>query len=173
MLGKREILQIGTIVKVRYENDSKDTYAVIVGHLTLTEQMQCHYDYICVEFPYGIERGVFYINHTDILETLYHCADHEKLHENWMERKYGEYLAYYKQYRPDLRPDMNEIKKRKVLAEETLGHFATKQKAITLTATIITAIGIGITAFLTKQWIAVPGALLFSVMGFVMGRFID
>ena len=111
MLSKREIMSVGTIVRIRYENDCKDTLAVIVGHLSLSKQMQCHYDYICVEYPFGIERGILYVNHTDILEKLHYFLDYDELHSKWMERKYGDFLVYYKYYRADLRSDMNDIRK--------------------------------------------------------------
>ena len=106
MLSKREIMSVGTIVRIRYENDCKDTLAVIVGHLSLSKQMQCHYDYICVEYPFGIERGILYVNHTDILEKLHYFLDYDELHSKWMERKYGDYLVYYKYYRANLRSDI-------------------------------------------------------------------
>lgn len=86
-----------------------------------------------------------------------------------MERKYGEYLAYYKHYRVDLRPDMNEIRKRKVVAENMVSHHTKKQKAIIMAITISITIGIGLTALFTKQWLAVPGAVLF----FIAGRVVD
>ena len=81
MLSKREIMSVGTIVRIRYENDCKDTLAVIVGHLSLSKQMQCHYDYICVEYPFGIERGILYVNHSDILEKLHYFLDYDDIKE--------------------------------------------------------------------------------------------
>lgn len=39
MLSKREIMSVGTIVRIRYENDGKDNLAVIVGYLSLSKQM--------------------------------------------------------------------------------------------------------------------------------------
>lgn len=169
MLSKREILSIGTLVRIRYDDDNKDTFAVIVGHLTLSKQMKCHYDYICVEYPYGIEKGIFYINHSDILETLYHCTDYDDLHSKWMERKYGDYLAYYKYYRVDLRPDKNEMRKRYIRAKNLVDYYTPKFRIIISVINILIAIGIGLTAFFTKQWLAVPGAVLF----FIAGRLVD
>ena len=165
MLSKREIFSVGTVVKIRYENDCKDTVAVIVGHLSLSKQMQCHYDYICVEYPFGIERSLLYINHSDIFETLFCFADYNELHSKWMERKYGDYLAYYKHYRAELRPDMNEIRKRNIRSKNLIDRYTSKFRIIISVISILTAIGIGITAFLTRQWLAVPGAVLFAFVG--------
>lgn len=170
MLSKREILSIGTVVRIRYENDGKDTLAVIVGHLTLSKRMKCHYDYICVEYPYGIEKGIFYINHADILETLYYCTDYEDLHSKWMERKYGDYLAYYKYYQVDLRPDKNEMRKRSIEAKNLVDYYTPKFKIITGIISILIGIGIGIAAVLTHQWLAVPGAVLFAIIGLFVGK---
>ena len=128
MLSKREIMSVGTIVRIRYENDCKDTLAVIVGHLSLSKQMQCHYDYICVEYPFGIERGILYVNHSDILEKLHYFLDYDELHLKWMERKYGDFLVYYKYYRADLRSDMNDIRKQIFNAKNRLDNYALKLK---------------------------------------------
>ena len=128
MLSKREIMSVGTIVRIRYENDCKDTLAVIVGHLSLSKQMQCPYDYICVEYPFVIERGILYVNHTDILEKLHYFLDYDELHSKWMERKYGDYLVYYKYYRADLRSDMNDIRKQILNAKNRLDNYALKLK---------------------------------------------
>lgn len=168
MLSKREIMSVGTIVRIRYENDGKDTLAVIVGHLSLSKQMKCHYDYICVEYPYGIEKGIFYINHSDILETLYHCTDYQELHCKWMERKYGDYLAYYKHYRVDLRPDKNEMRKRHIAAKNLVDYYTPKLKNIIGIISVLIGIGIGITALFTHQWLAVPGAVIFVLVAVYM-----
>lgn len=168
MLSKREIMSVGTIVRIRDENDCKDTLAVIVGHLSLSKQMQCHYDYICVEYPFGIERGILYVNHSDILEKLHYFLDYDELHSKWMERKYGDYLVYYKYYRADLRSDMNDIRKQIFNAKNRLDNYALKLKNFISLICAITGIGIGITAFLTHQWLAVPGAVIFVLVAVYM-----
>lgn len=170
MLSKTSILAIGSIVKVYFKDDENETIAVIVGHLTISGDIRCHYDYICVEFPFGIEKGLLYINHPDITSVLYSCPDHDGLHSRWMERKYGDYLGYYKHYRVDLRPDICEMRHQVAMAENTLNRYIKQKSVIKWSVLIISSIGIGITAYITKQWWIVPGALFIGSVGYFSGR---
>ena len=96
MLEKNEILPVGSIVTVDFNIErGEKTILVIAGHLTLQRNMISRYDYTCVKFPMGTEKGLFYINHTDIVAILYESPDYFGLHEAWMTRKYAEYRAYY------------------------------------------------------------------------------
>ena len=119
-------------------------------------------------YPFGIERCILYVNHSDILEKLHYFLDYDELHSKWMERKYGDYLVYYKYYRADLRSDMNDIRKQIFNAKNRLDNYALKLKNFISLICAITGIGIGITAFLTQQWLAVPGAVIFVLVAVYM-----
>ena len=85
-----------------------------------------------------------------------------------MERKYGDYLAYYKHYRVDLRPDKSEMRKRHIKAKNLVDYYTPKLKNIVSIISLLIGIGIGITAFFTHQWLAVPGAVLFAIIGLII-----
>lgn len=55
----------------RNSDEGKHTIAVIMGHLTLRRDMISRYDYTCVEYPCGIENGLFYVNQEDIIEVIH------------------------------------------------------------------------------------------------------
>lgn len=170
MLSKASVLAIGSIVKVYFKEDENETVVVIVGHLTLSGDTRCHYDYICIEFPGGIEKGLLYINHPDITDVLYSCPDHGGMHSKWMERKYGDYLGYYNHYCADSRPDISDMRHSIAMSENIVKRYKRKKQLIMWTVFIISIIGIGITAFITKQWLAVPGALFLGVLGYINGK---
>ena len=102
---------------------------------------------------------------------LYHCTDYDDLHSKWMERKYGDYLAYYKHYRVDLRPDKNEMRKRHIAAKNLVDYYTPKLKNTISIISVLIGIGIGITALFTHQWLAVPGAVLFAIVGIFVNKF--
>lgn len=166
MLKKQEILSIGSIVRIHFENDEKDTIAVIIGHLSLTKRFKCHYDYICVEHPYGLERGIFYINHTDIIEIIENCKNNNAQHSNWMERKYPEYMAYYNQYNHDERPDKDSLREQFANAEEYL--TAKQHKGLKIILNII--IGIMLFAMTVFDWRIGIGADISFIVGVLIGR---
>lgn len=165
MLKKQEILSIGSIVRIHFENDEKDTIAVIIGHLSLTKRFKCHYDYICVEHPYGLERGIFYINHTDIIEIIENCKNNNAQHSNWMERKYPEYMAYYNQYNHDERPDKDSLREQFANAEEYL--TAKQHKGLKIILNII--IGIMLFALTVFDWRIGIGADISFIVGVLIG----
>ncbi len=170
MLQKNQVLPIGSVVTVRFKSDvGRETVAVIVGHLTLRNDRKCCFDYACVEYPAGIEDGLFYINEPDIVSVLYQANDTGQMHEKWMERKYAEYQAYYRQYRPDLRPSIDDVRTK----TKNAGGISRHLKRIRLTRRWVCAIGflIGtvLTAVLTKSWEAVTGAVLFFITGWLFG----
>lgn len=170
MLQKNQVLPIGSVVTVRFTSDvGRETVAVIVGHLTLRRDRKCCFDYACVEYPAGIEDGLFYINEPDIVSVLYQANDTGQMHEKWMERKYAEYQAYYRQYRPDLRPSIDDVR----MKTKNAGGISRHLKRIRLARRWVCAIGflIGtvLTAVLTKSWEAVTGAVLFFITGWLFG----
>lgn len=111
MLTKNHVLPIGSVIAVRFNSDEgKHTIAVIIGHLTLRRDMVSRYDYTCVEYPCGVENGLFYVNQEDIIDVIHRTPDHDNLHMDWMEVKYAEYLAYYRHYDPDGRPDIDSLR---------------------------------------------------------------
>lgn len=170
MLQKNQVLPIGSVVTVRFSSDAgRETVAVIVGHLTLRNDRKCCFDYACVEYPAGIEEGLFYINEPDIVSVLYRACDTGQMHENWMERKYAEYQAYYRQYRPDLRPSIDDVRRK----TKNAGGISRRMKRMRLVKRWVCAIGflIGavLTAVLTKSWEAVTGAVFFFIIGWLFG----
>ena len=80
----------------------------------------------------------------------------------------GHYLVYYKYYRADLRSDMNDIRKQIFNAKNRLDNYTLKLINLISLICAITGIGIGITAFLTHQWLAVPGAVVFVLVAVYM-----
>lgn len=170
MLQKDQILPIGSVVTVRFpDDDGKETVALIVGHLTLRKDRKCFFDYVCVEYPVGMEEGLFYINEPDIVKILYRATDTGQLHEKWMNRKYAEYQAYYRQYHPDLRPSIDDVRAK----TKNVGAILRQMRKIRFTLRCVCAIGFVIgavlTAVLTKSWAAVTGAILFFLAGLFFG----
>ena len=171
MLMKHQILAVGTMAKIKFEKEQQKTFVVIIGHLTLSKKMKCHFDYVCVEYPYGIENDIMYINHEDIIEVLYCPDDYENRNQKWIERKYGEHLAYYKHYHYELRPDKEEIRERITISDNLIKKHNNKGTIITIGIIMLLTLGIGITALFTKQWLVLPGAILFTVLGFTYAKF--
>ncbi len=171
MLQKNQILPIGSVVTVRFACEvGRETVAVIVGHLTLRNDRKCYFDYACVEYPAGIEEGLFYINEPDIVSVLYRANDTGQMHENWMERKYAEYQAYYRQYRPDLRPSIDDVRMKTKNAGGISRHLKQMRLARRWVCAIGFLIGTVLTAVLTRSWEAVTGAVLFFITGWLFGE---
>ena len=168
MLKKTQVLPIGSIVAVMFPSgNGEETIAVIIGHLTLKKDRQCFYDYACVEYPSGIENGVFYINEPDITRVISKAEDYEQKHKKWMERKYAEYTVYYSQYRSDLRPDIDKMRKMASGAEDTLHPIKRIHVIKRWICALLILIGAVLTAFATKSWEAVTGALFFAFIGWL------
>lgn len=111
MLTKNHVLPIGSVITVCFNSDEgRCTIAVIIGHLTFRKDMISRYDYTCVEYPCGIENGLFYVNHEDVIDVIQVPTDPSNLHTDWMEVKYAEYQAYYRHYDPDGRPDIDSLR---------------------------------------------------------------
>ena len=166
MLKRQDILSIGSVVKVHFESDEKNITAVIIGHLALTKKFKCHYDYICVQHPYGLEKGIFYINHSDIIEIVETCLKDSEEHLNWMNRKYPEYKAYYNQYNHEERPDKDSLREQFANAER---YLTTKQhNKYKIVFNII--IGIGLFALTIYNWRIGIGADISFVVGSIIGR---
>ncbi len=171
MLQKNQILPIGSVVTVRFACEvGRETVAVIVGHLTLRNDRKCYFDYACVEYPAGIEEGLFYINEPDIVSVLYRANDTGQMHENWMERKYAEYQAYYRQYRPDLRPSIDDVRMKTKNAGGISRHLKQMRLARRWVCALGVLIGTVLTAVLTRSWEAVTGAVLFFITGGLFGE---
>ena len=110
MLERNQILPVGSLITIRHETDKgKETVCVVVGHLTLRREIISRFDYTCVKFPQGVEDGLIYVNHDDIVNIIYRASDYDELNETWMNRKYAEYVAYYKHYGEYQRPDIDKI----------------------------------------------------------------
>lgn len=170
MVEKGQVLPVGSIVTVKFDADmGRVTTALIVGHLSLLKPHKCFYDYICVEYPYGVEKGTFYINHADIICVSHRTDDSENKHEKWMERKYGEYLAYYNQYRFDVRPTIDELRRRKARAEDFQYKYFVIRRMMRIMASVVFALGIGISAWQLKSILPIPIGL-FCVLGNQVGE---
>ncbi len=170
MLKKEQVLPIGSVVTVRFDDDvgrdtGQDTLCIIVGHLTLQKGRKCCYDYMCVEYPSGMDDGLFYINHDDIESVLWHSTDFDELHAHWMDRKYAEYVAYYKNYNSELRPSISEMRAKSKKAGALL-HLCERYYNIKrwMCAGLF-LVGAVLTGLLTKSWYAVAGAFLFAFIG--------
>ncbi len=101
---EREILPLGSMVSVCYAaNRGAETVLLVIGHLSLQKETPCHYDYRCVLFPEGIDRGVYYINHSDIHRVIYRTKIRDLSYNRWLEQKAAEYDAYYKHYPHQMR----------------------------------------------------------------------
>ena len=166
MLEKTQVLPIGSVVSVFFPCDNgRETTAVIIGHLTLRKDRQCQYDYACVEYPSGLEEGVFYINAPDIAKVIYRADDPERKHEKWMERKYAEYMVYYSQYQPTLRTSPDLIRSKTKNAGAALRHMRRNRLVKRWVCALMILIGTVLTALITKSWETAAGAVLFSLVG--------
>lgn len=166
MIEKSSVLPIGSIITIlfTFEGD-RETVAVIVGHLSLRQDRQCFYDYVCVEYPKGYENGVFYINHDDIATVISTPDDVGNKHERWLERKYAEYKVYYSDYHPELRPDPEKVRVSSKIADRMYFRNKKIRTIKRLVCAISGIIGAAAIAFVTKSWEAACGAVLFYAIG--------
>jgi len=170
MLAKAEVLPIGSIVSVKFADEDQEMLAMIVGHLSLVKRHRCHYDYICIEYPSGVERGIFYINQPDIIEIHHRTDDYDGLHSKMMERKYGEYIAFYKHYSPESRPSIDKMRQTIILSDNLFCSFKNIMRRVKYITILIFIISTVITAVVTQSIYAVIGAFVFAVLGWTIGR---
>ena len=171
MKDKNEILQIGSIVSVCVESEKGTlTELMIIGHLCLRKKFICHYDYVCVPYPFGIEDSICYINDSDIVRVVSCCPlnleDEKQL--KWSLRKQAEYMAYYNNYKVSNRPnDKNENEKQFILVNE----FAQKENKNKICKAIGIALLLGgmiLAVLLTNCWWTGICAALFFILGYII-----
>lgn len=166
MLEKKQILPVGSRVTVRYAADGgKETLLLIVGHLSLQNATLCYYDYICVYDDIGIERGVVYINHTDIVRIIHRCDPSDEAYERWLARKYPEFVAYYKNGNPENRPDIDTIRAETLNARDREYRKNRIKKIARYACMGFCTLGVGLTILLTNRWEMAVGALFFVFLG--------
>lgn len=169
MLTKKQILPVGSTVSVRFSDEEAYTNAIIIGHLTLKRGMVSRFDYTCVSSPGGVEDGVFYINHDDIVEVLHRGNDQGKAYYKWIERKYAEYLSYYKNYGQECRPSIEEV--RRAIHEEKIDSPPQNIKwyngIIAISGMLCSAL---LSALIMQSWLAGVGAALCFTAGYVIKR---
>jgi len=166
MLEKKQILPIGSHVTVRYAADGgKETLLLIVGHLSLQNATQCYYDYICVYEEFGIERGIVYINHTDIVRVVHRYDPADEAYERWLARKYPEYVAYYENGAPENRPDIDTMRAMMLGTRDRECKKNYINKIARYACMGFCTLGVGLTVLLTKRWEMAVGALFFIFLG--------
>lgn len=107
------------------------------------------------------------MNAPDIIQVVYIAEDTGQMHERWMERKYGEYQAYYAHFRPEMRPSIDEMRTKTKNAGATLRCLKKIRHIKRWVCAIVLLIGTVLTAILTGSWEAVTGAVLFSLVGWL------
>lgn len=166
MLERKQILPIGSTVAVCYRTDGgKETLLQVVGHLTLRRARVCLYDYICVYYPQGIEDGLVYINHTDIVRVLDPAELRNDTYDRWLARKYGEYLAYYETRDPKERPDIDTTRREILIGREREHRNNKIRKWMHVLCAAAITLGAVIAFLLTKRWEIAVGALFFAFLG--------
>ncbi len=168
MLERNQILPVGSVITVRNTIDKgKEAVCVVVGHLTLRREMINRFDYTCVKFPQGVEDGLLYVNHEDIVNIIYRASDYDELNETWMNRKYAEYVAYYKHYGETQRPDIDKIRQNIHQVEPPTQH---KRYAAKMTILILTISGAALLSVLSGTWMTFVGAALFVFAGYYIKK---
>lgn len=171
LLERKQILPVGCVVTLLFEADQgKETFALIVGHLSLHSILRYHYDYVCIYLPEGFERGTFYVNHEDICRVYVNADEYGCLHEKWMRRKYGEYQAYYAHYDPDSRLSLDEMRRQMLKAEECHRVAKCYRTIIRWALSAIILLSVGAIAWHTKSVLPVPIALFSVLLGFLLHR---
>ena len=171
MLEKKQILPIGSRVAVRYAADGgKETLLLILGHLSLKNATLCYYDYICVYEEFGIERGVVYINHTDIVCIVHRYDPSDEAYERWLARKYPEYVAYYENGNPENRLDIDTMRAMTLNARDREYRKNRIKKLARYTCMGFCTLGVGLTVLLTNRWEMAVGALFFIFFGMGMKK---
>ena len=171
LLEKKQILPVGCVVTLLFEADQgKETFALIVGHLSLHNILRFHYDYVCVYLPEGFERGTFYINHEDICRVCINAGEYGYFHEKWMKRKYGDYLAYYAHFDPGIRLSLDEMRRQKLKAEECQRIALRYRMIVRWVLLIIILLGVGAVVWHTKSVLLAPIALFSVLLGLLLRR---
>lgn len=166
MLEKRQILPIGSAVAVCYRTDGgKETLLLIVGHLTLRREKVCLYDYVCVNYPQGIEDGLVYINHADIVRVLDPDELRGEAYDRWLARKYPEFVAYYENGNYENRPDIDTMRAMTLEARDRAYRKNRIKKIARYTCVGLCTLGVGLTVLLTNCWWMAVGALFFIFLG--------
>lgn len=166
MLERKQILPIGSTVAVCYRTDGgKETLLQVVGHLTLRRAKVCLYDYVCIYYPQGIEDGLVYINHTDIVRVLDSAELRSDMYDRWLARKYGEYLAYYETHNPNERPDIDTTRSEILIGREQEHRNNKIRKWMRFLCAATITLGAVIAFLLTKRWEIAVGALFFALLG--------
>lgn len=166
MLERKQILPIGSTVAVCYRTDGgKETLLQVVGHLTLRRAKVCLYDYVCIYYPQGIEDGLVYINHTDIVRVLDSAELRSDMYDRWLARKYGEYLAYYETHNPNERPDIDTTRCEILIGREREHRNNKIRKWMRFLCAAAITLGAVIAFLLTKRWEIAVGALFFALLG--------
>lgn len=171
MKYKKQILPIGSIITVCYEQDEgHETQLMVIGHLCLRKRFICHYDYVCVRCPYGLEDGICYINSADIVSVLWHPNIEDEKYREWYERKHQEFMAYYRNYRPDREADINALRENQIRWENLIDQKTRNSRIIRITGITLLIIGTGLAVALTECWWMGIGAVLFAVTGYMIKK---
>lgn len=171
MKYKKQILPIGSIITVCYEHEEGlETKLMVIGHLCLRKRFICHYDYVCVRCPYGLEDGLCYINVSDIVRVLC-CPDvTDEKYRQWYERKHYEFMAYYRNYRPDREADINVMRENQIRWENLIDEKERTHKIIRITGITLLIVGTGLAVLLTECWWMGIGAILFAATGYMIKK---
>lgn len=166
MLERKQILPIGSTIAVCYRTDGgNETILQVVGHLTMRRAKVCLYDYVCVYYPQGIEDGLVYINHTDIVRVVDPSELRNETYDRWLTRKYGEYLAYYNTRDPKERPDIDTTRREILIGRERERKNNRIRKWMRIICAATITLGAGLAFLLTKRWEIAVGALFFAFLG--------
>ena len=136
-----------------------------MGHLTLRRAKVCLYDCVCIYYPQGIEDGLVYINHTDIVRVLDSAELRSDMYDRWLARKYGEYLAYYEAHNPNERPDIDTTRSEILIGREREHRNNKIRKWMRFLCAAAITLGAVIAFLLTKRWEIAVGALFFALLG--------
>lgn len=171
MFEKKQMLPLGSKVTVCYALDGgTETVLVVVGHLSLRNKTACHYDYICVRYPDGIEGGIHYVNHSDIVRVICRADENNEAYIKWRDKKFIEYESYYNNYDTEKRADINTVRESVVRWQNEIDEHNGRtciRKILNITAIII---GAGITVLLTRCWWMGLCAILFGMMAYLMKK---
>ena len=171
MLKKSQILPVGCVVTVLFKADQgKETFALIVGHLTLHNAFQCHHDYVCIYLPEGWERGTFYINHDDICRVCTNTGEYIGLHEKWIEKKYGDYMAYYANCNSEHRLTIDEMRRQKIMVDERMKYVKKYHTVFRLGLFFVAVLSVGAAWWHAESMLPAPIALFSFLSGFLLKR---
>lgn len=166
MLERKQILPVGSRITVCFASDGgKETFLVVVGHLSLKRAMMCYYDYVCVPYPAGMDEGLIYVNHTDVVRVLTEPEIPDDAYDRWLARKYPEYVAYYENGKPEERPDIDTMRATVLNARDREHRKNRIRRIVRTVCGALCVLGVGFAVLLTKRWEIATGALFFSLLG--------